>query len=304
MKQGKLYANLHMHSTHSDGVYSPSELVKIAKEEGYKAIAITDHDIGTGFSELKEACIKENMEYIFAVEFTVKDPYAFHIVGFDFDPEYPPMKEYLNKQAQRYRYNTEMCFKEAIETGNITGITWEEVLEFNKGILWICNNHVFRAMQNKGLVEESQYMEWFDLNFRYQRDKYKTAEDYLPLKELVKIIKDAGGFAVCAHPKTEQLDRFDLLKECGIVGLEVLHPGMNEEQRERAYKLCIENDWFISGGSDHCGLCGGYYNSYPDEDALKNSYHYIDNLSVGVYEENFREIKERKIIRKKESVNL
>ena len=80
------YANLHLHSTHSDGVYSPTELVKIAKEEGYKALAITDHDVASAYDELKSACEREGMECIFGVEFTVSEPFPFHIVGFDFDP--------------------------------------------------------------------------------------------------------------------------------------------------------------------------------------------------------------------------
>ena len=52
----KLYANLHTHSTHSDGKYSPAEMVKVAKDEGYKALAITDHDTATAFPFLKEEC--------------------------------------------------------------------------------------------------------------------------------------------------------------------------------------------------------------------------------------------------------
>ena len=56
------YANMHLHSTHSDGVYSPTELVKIAKDEGYHALALTDHDTGSGYNELRDACEKEGME--------------------------------------------------------------------------------------------------------------------------------------------------------------------------------------------------------------------------------------------------
>jgi len=292
------YANLHMHSTHSDGVYSPEELVRIAKSEGYKAIAITDHDIGTAYPELVKACLNENMECIFGVEFSVKDPYDFHIVGFDFNPEYPPMKEYLDMHAEASRYNARKCFEEAVSLGNIKGITWDEVLEYNEGISKICNNHIFRAMKSKGLVEESQYMEWFDTNFRYQRAKYKSKEAFLPLHKMVTLIKEAGGFAVCAHPKTEQLNRFDLLMECGVEGLEASHPGMSCEERERAYKLCMDNNLFISGGSDHCGLCGGLYASYPDEESLRKSYHYIEPMSVGVTKEHFKEIQTRKLKRK------
>ena len=51
-----LYANLHTHSTHSDGVFTPEEMVKVAKREGYKAVAITDHDTATAYPYLKAAC--------------------------------------------------------------------------------------------------------------------------------------------------------------------------------------------------------------------------------------------------------
>lgn len=66
----KLYANLHTHSTHSDGKYSPEEMVKVAKAEGYKALAITDHDTATAYPFLKAECEKEGLDCIFGVEFT------------------------------------------------------------------------------------------------------------------------------------------------------------------------------------------------------------------------------------------
>ena len=66
----KFYANLHMHSTHSDGKYSPKELAKIAYDEGYRAAAVTDHDTATAYPEFKAACDELGMECIFGVEFT------------------------------------------------------------------------------------------------------------------------------------------------------------------------------------------------------------------------------------------
>ena len=97
----KLYANLHTHSTHSDGKYSPAEMVKVAKEEGYKALAITDHDTATAFPFLKEECDKAGLDCIFGVEFTANSELIssgyFHMVAFDFDPEYPEMKSSFSR---------------------------------------------------------------------------------------------------------------------------------------------------------------------------------------------------------------
>ena len=293
----KPYANLHTHSTHSDGVYSPTEMVNVAKAEGYSAIAITDHDTASAYPELKAACDKEGLECIFGVEFTVREPYDFHIVGFDFDPEYPEMKDYLEKMAIRQTDNTKCCFDEAVSKGDISGITWEEILEYNAGIPWLCNNHVFRAMKAKGLVKESEYMAWFHKNFRHQRGWFKPLYDFLPLGEMVSLIKRAGGFAVCAHPGMGQLAQIDTLTDAGVEGLEVLHADLSGEEKELSLKLCLERGLCISGGSDHSGLCGGYYNSYPDEESLRKSHHYIEPLSAGVTEENFREIVSRKLNR-------
>ena len=293
----KPYANLHLHSTHSDGVYSPSELVTIAKNEGYRALAITDHDTGSGYAELVEACKKEGMECIFGVEFSVFKPIACHIVGFSFDPEYPEMKSYLERMAEEATKVTRLCFLEAVENGGITGITWDEVLEYNRDIPWLCNNHVFRAMQNKGLVEESGYMNWFNKNYRNQREKYTSTEHFNTLFDMVDLIKRAGGFAVCAHPTMHQLDSVDMLIEAGIEGLEVLHPGLTPEARARSLKICLERGLFISGGSDHSGLCGGYYNTFESEEALRATHLYVEPLTVGTYECYFRELQARRINR-------
>lgn len=292
----ELYANLHLHSTHSDGVYTPAELVKVAKKEGYKAVAVTDHDTATAFPEMKKTCEEENMEYIFGVEFSVIDPKDYHIVGFDFDPEYPPMKKYLADMGKRQTDNSMKCFEEAVSLGNIKGISWQEVLEYNKGVVWLSNNHVFRAMQAKGLIKEEEYREWFDKNFRYQREKFPPIIPFKTLEEIIKLIKEAGGFAVVAHPDN-QLDDIDYLIECGIEGMEVCHSSMYGETRARAYKIAIEKNLYISGGSDHSGLCGGFYNSYPKGTDIKKCRHYIEPLSTGTEERFFREMKNRKINR-------
>ena len=291
------YANMHLHSTHSDGVYSPRELVRIAKTEGYRALAITDHDTASAYPELVEACKEEEMECLFGAEFTVCEPSDFHIVGFNFDPEFPEMKKYLADMALRQTDNTKKCFDEAVRTGGIQGITWDEVLDYNKGIPWLCNNHVFNAMMAKGLIREDEYMTWFDKNFRHQRGWYPPICAFKPLGEMVSLIKRAGGFAVCAHPNMSQLEKIDLLISAGVEGLEVLHPSLSDEEKKLSRKLCLERGLFISGGSDHSGLCGGYYGSFESEEALKASDLYVEPLTVGVEKKYYRELCEHKLNR-------
>lgn len=296
MENMKNYANLHSHTIHSDGVFTPTELVRVAKAEGYRALAVTDHDTATAYPELKAACEAEGLECIFGVEFSVTEPKPYHIVGFNFDPEYPPMKDYLAKMSVRVTDINRRCFEEAVSLGKITGITWDEVLEFNKGITWISNGHVFRLLLSRGLVEQKNYMAWFNENFRNQRRKYPSVYPFLSLGELVKLIKAAGGIAIVAHPHN-QLDDIDFLIENGVVGLEMNHSMMTPEERRRAYKIAMEKNLFISGGSDHEGLCGGLYDSYPTREALMASECYIEPLSTGTAKCFYEEIKNSKLNR-------
>ena len=285
------YANLHLHSTHSDGDLTPEELVIAAKGEGYKALAITDHDTATAYPELKEACRKHDMECIFGTEFSVFEPYGTHLVAFHFDPEYPEMKKYLSDMAWVCETTTKRCFDEAVENGNISGITWQQVLHYNKGIKLLCNNHVFRAMQAKGLVEESEYMAWFLKNFEAQRAKYKPDFDFLTLPAMIDLVHRAGGIAVIAHPDKNHFDNIEQIAEWGIDGIEVEHPDLNREQRDKAMEIAKKYNFLISGGSDHSGLCSGLYGSYPDEETLKKSHTYIEPLSCGTSYEYYMQIK-------------
>jgi len=268
----------------------------MAKAEGYKALAITDHDTATAYPELKAACEKEGMECIFGVEFTVAKPDYYHITAFNFDPEYPPMKQYLADMGFRQTDNTKKCFELAVEKGDISGITWEEVLEFNKGVVWLCNDHVFRAMLAKGLIKQEEYVGWFDKNFLKQRSLFPPIINFKTTAELIKLVEDAGGFTCLAHPHN-QLDDVPHLIELGLKGIEVSHSMLNEEESARALKIALENNLFISGGTDHEGELGGQYSSFPNEEELKKSIFYLEPLSVGVEEKYFREMQAGKLNR-------
>lgn len=298
----KLYANLHTHSTHSDGGFSPREIARMAKWEGYGAVAVTDHDTATGYPELKDECEKLGLECIFGVEFSApskllagKSQMAgeFHILGYHFDPEYPAMKEYLEGMSYRETEQTRTLFNRGVSLGHIKGIEWEEVLEYNKGITWLCNEHLFRAMLAKGLITPDKKTWYFNELFGVHRYEVPPAYPFKQEHEIIKLIKDAGGIALIAHPH-EQLVHMDALIEMGIEGLEIYHHIMTEEEREAGLKLAYERGLFIAGGSDHSGYCSGYYKN--DENATKSRF-YAPPLSYGTKKEHFEELKNRKLNR-------
>ncbi len=298
----KFYANLHIHSTHSDGKYTPKELARIAADEGYLAAALTDHDTATGYPEFKSECDKLGLECIFGVEFTA--PCAqlkkangknenFHLTAYHFDPEYPEMKEYLYQMGKRETDQTRILFERGLAEGLISNITWDEVLDFNKGVAWLCNEHVFCAMKAKGLITDLEYFDFFHSVYGARRHEVPPSYPFKNADKLIKLVHDAGGIIFVAHPHN-QLQHIDSLIEMGIDGLEVWHPDLTEEEKDKAYKIGIEKGIYISGGSDHSGLCGGEYKAFKDPKSCK---FYLEPTSVGTTKEHFNEIKNQKINR-------
>lgn len=290
----KMYANLHTHSTHSDGVYTPEELVLMAKAEGYGALAVTDHDVVSANEEVKYFCEKNGMEHIFGAEFTVGN---YHIVALDFDPEHPEMKEYLRQMGLRETEQTRIVFGWAVEKGNITGITWEEVLEYNKGIVWLCNDHVFRAMKAKGLVTDLDYIDFFNTNFLRQRSMVPPAYPFKSPEEMISLINEAGGIAILAHPSFKHMQDIDKLIAMGLKGIEVFHPDMEPEEQKLAMKLAYEKNLFIAGGTDHSGMCGGMYLSFEKPEDAGDFY--LKPQAFGTMEQHFRELKDRSLAGRK-----
>ena len=199
----KQYANLHLHSTYSDGVYSPSELVEIAKNEGYKALALTDHDTVTGCAELKKFCDREHLEFVFGTEFS--SPFSelgmtYHLTAFNFSPEYPRMRDYLLQRSMSATNQTRVLFDRGVKDGFISGISWSEILEYNKGITWLCNEHVFRAMKAKGISTDKDYPDFFRNVYGAKRAQVENLYPFMQGADIIKLVHDAGGIVCVAHP--------------------------------------------------------------------------------------------------------
>ena len=285
----KLYASLHSHTTYSDGHYVPSELVRLAKEEGYGAIAVTDHDTVDAWDEMREACERVGLEYLYAAEFTAPCRALgkeFHIVGFNFDRDYAPMRDYVYQRAVSESYRTRNVLERALEIGALSSVSWEEVLACNPRDSWICNEQIFRTLKAKGMVTEAEYWSF--------RDALKAGEipseplyDYLQADAVIKLIHDAGGIAVLAHPH-EQLQYLDRLIDMGIDGVEVWHQMLTRTEKLEALSIAEEQGLYVSGGSDHQGILGGQYERQKD---YKATYYYAPECTLGTTKAFFDEIK-------------
>ena len=290
----KLYASLHAHSTHSDGVYTPAELAKVGYDEGYRALVLTDHDTVTGTEEMMAACKALGIECMLGIEFSTKSKElgsSFHITAFHFDPEYPAMKEYLRLLSKKETDQTEALFHRGVEIGFIKGITWEEVLDYNRGITWLCNEHVFRAMKAKGLIDDLQYEAFFATCFGKFRKLVKTDIQFMDTRDLIALVHEAGGIACVAHPTDPygSLDCIETLVGYGIDGIEVWHSMLKGAERRRALELAKRYDLFISGGADHEGLLGGQYSRFEDPQA---THFYFPPLTLGTTKYFYEELRD------------
>ena len=306
----KLYANLHTHSTHSDGGYTPAQLALAAKHEGYGAVMLTDHDTVSGYAEFRLECEKLGLETLLGVEFNTPStllknqptdvPKAhvisqFHIVGMDFDPEYPAMKKYISDLCYRTTEMTRQLFENAVKRGSVSGIEWEEVVEYcdKTNMPWIGGSQLRFAMADKRIISAA------DLSFlkenvygQYKNDAEAPLE-YKSEAEIIQLIHDAGGLSIIAHPHM-QLFCLDALVEMGIDGVEVSHALLTEEEKDYVYKYALDKNLYISGGSDHYGICSGYLEraARPED-----SFAYRPPFSYGTSKEYFEEIKNRQINR-------
>ncbi len=292
----KVYANLHAHSTHSDGVYSPAELAQVAYDEGYKAFALTDHDTVSGTEEMISACKEKGIECMLGIEFSTEfKAYneGVHITAFHFDTEYPPMKEYLIKLSEKETEQTRVLFNRGVDIGYIKGISWEDVLEYNKGITWLCNEHVFRAMKHKGLITDLHYRDFFDTCYGKYRSQVLSEFQFMDSEELVALVHSAGGITCIAHPAypNGNLDIVKRLVECGIDGIEVWHGMLKGSERRRVLELAKEFDLYVSGGADHSGLLGGQYMRYEKPEETR---YYFPPLTLGTTQFFYEEIRDKR----------
>ena len=278
-----LYANFHNHTTHSDGKYTPEELVTVAKNEGYRALSITDHDTYTGNAEAERACRAAGIDFIPGIEFSTRSSAMhqwFHMTAFRFDPAYPAMQEYLARLSERETHQTKTLVERAFQNGVLHGFTWDEVVAYNEGISWLCNEHVFRLMEAKGLATDLDYPAFFRDVFGKHRAEVPPLCDFMEVEELIPLVHAAGGFICVAHPY-EQLHTIADMKKLGVDGIEVWHGWMPAEKRREALRLAGEYDLFVSGGADHEGLCGGQYACFENPE---ESEFYFPPLTLGTTE--------------------
>lgn len=246
-------ADLHTHTKASDGEYFPRELIKKAAAAGVELMAITDHDTVDGLKEGFESAKEYGIRLISGVEFGASDDKNMHILGYNFDTESESMVkicEFLRKSREERKYRIINFLKEkGIE------VTEEEV-NAKAGDSIVTRPHFALVMVEKGYVKNvkeafSLYLDTKEYQ-KIERFKYSA-------KEYIKVIHEAGGKAVLAHPKQlnyspEKLEEtISQLKKAGLDGLECIYTTHSQEEVEMFLKLAEKYGLFYTAGSDFHG---------------------------------------------------
>lgn len=244
-------ADLHCHSTCSDGTVDPEGLVKLALQIGLKALSITDHDTIAAYSKALPMADALGLRMISGVEFsTVHRGVSVHLLGYSFDLRNEGIKHFCNKhQMRREKRNLEILDKLAAHNMPISMNDVKEAMGHAPGT--IGRPHIAQAMIRKGYVKSIE--EAFKKYIGENRPCY-AAGQHFGVEETIDIIHKAGGLAVIAHPHLVQNEGIiKNLLGMPFDGIECYYAKMHANQNTRWLDIAKEKNWLITGGSDFHG---------------------------------------------------
>ncbi len=244
--------DLHIHSTASDGRYSPQEIVRKAAALGLEAIALADHDSIDGIAPaLEEARQLKKPQFIPAVEVSTDVPTGeVHVLGYFIDYTSEEFTDALGRFRTSREGRAQGMVAKLADLG--IHISWERVREI-AGSGSVGRPHIAQAMLEKGYI--SAIKEAFDKYIARDGPAYVEREKMTPV-EAVKLIVRSHGVAVMAHPFTipEPEALIVEMKAAGLAGLEAYYNGYTSEDIGALLALAKNHGLIVTGGSDYHGL--------------------------------------------------
>ena len=253
--QPTLTMDLHIHSTFSDGILTPSELVDMAKTEGLSAISITDHDTAAGTDEALERGRQQSIEVVPGIEISSwYNSTSMHILGYWFKHDDQQFRSRLQElQDGRHVRNVKI-----IENLNRLGITVsiDELANYSE-YGQTGRPHIARLLEDKGIVKsvEQAFQYYLGKGKAAYADRFKFAAH-----DAIAMIREAGGVAVLAHPANLDPSLRTIpallrnLQGIGLGGVEVFYPSHTAKAVKKLKKMAGELDLLVTGGSDFHGF--------------------------------------------------
>jgi predicted metal-dependent phosphoesterase TrpH len=247
--------DLHNHSTRSDGLLSPTQLIELAARTGVDAIALTDHDTTDGLEEAGVAAQRTGVALVPGVEISASwGETTLHVVGLQVDPASKALSEGLNS-IREGRFGRAERIAAALEVLGFAGtLEGAHGLAQNKAML--SRTHFARHLAGTGKVKSIQAA--FDKYLAKGKPAY-VAHRWATLEEAIAWIRASGGTAVLAHPGRYDLKpmmRDEMLgdfKKYGGEAIEVVTGSHRPEQYALWQREALEHGFLASRGADYHG---------------------------------------------------
>lgn len=243
-------ADLHMHTTISDGSDSIQTIVQKCKQNGLTHIAITNHDDLDGYEEIQYYTENLGIQTVKSLEITTVDSETgtkAHLLGYRIQDEMP-IRRLTDAMLQRRHNNVLEQIKRLQNEGY--DINVEELKQRVYKIIY--KQNLIQYLVEKGIADGiygSFYQNYFS--------KGKLCDirpTDIELKDAIVAIKQAGGFAVLAHPAQQNnYHLLPMLCELGLDGIEYRHPSNDENAKQKILELSKQYNLFLTGGSDYHG---------------------------------------------------
>lgn len=256
-------ADLHCHTTCSDGSMTPVQLVQKAIDSGLQGLSITDHDTVAAYKSALPLAEKLGLEMIPGVEFSAawaaktgfdNSEEHVHILAYAFDLHHPDLSTFCEKQSQRRLKRNRDILRKLREHG--MPLEEEELLklgnpEVDPSKRVYARPHIAKLLIDKGYA--SSMMEVFHKWIGEGKCCYAPGEN-ATVEDTLDLIHHIGGVAIIAHPhlirKQKNLRRLLEMNFDGIEGYYALFP---KDVQQKWVEIGTKKGWIVTGGSDFHG---------------------------------------------------
>jgi 3',5'-nucleoside bisphosphate phosphatase len=247
--------DLHVHSTASDGSWSPEAVVRGAAAGGLDVVALTDHDTAEGFVAAAPVGREVDVQVIPALE--VSSTHAgrdVHVLGYFVDPDAETIREHTRRAAGRREERMREMLERLRKAGMDVG--WAAVEEAaGPDFVVIGRPHLARALVATGHATSVE--DAFDRLIGDDKPAFVPTGLLTPV-EAVQVVVGGGGVPIWAHPPGDMIDGLlPSLLEAGLRGLEVYRPRNARSDVLRLEAICRSRGLLVTGGSDWHGPAGG-----------------------------------------------
>ena len=244
-----LKPDLHIHTTASDGVLTPSKVVLRAKERGVNLLAVSDHDSLDGVSEAQETAQKENIQIISAVEFSCGGEAEVHVLGYGLSPDAREVRDVLARMKAERETRADKMIAKLDKLGmHLKKQEIDAAPDAVKG-----RAQIARTLIAKGYVHSIQ--DAFDRLIGVGCPAYVPREKLLVTDAIALILRN-GGVPVLAHPGLIKMEPaafyalFDVWQDAGMMGVEVYHPAHRMHAFSQWDHFARSRGLLVTGGSD------------------------------------------------------